>query len=268
YIDLRTTEIPDEIPVAMALFGALWYGLAFLSGGSTVGLNGLAIGGAFFILGFLMYYTGQWGGGDAKLIAATGFLIPSAPAFAVRTFFPFPLSFLLNVFMIGAVYIVLYSFAVSLPNRSVTHAFVQDIRGGWKEIGLFGIVLAAVSIGVANMVGSTLSSRLTFLSLSLVPGGIGLFLLWRFLRIVERVGFRKKISVSRLRVGDMIGEDIRELKMSKKLIRGLTEEEIMAIRKIRRSIVIREGVRFGPAFPLALLYTLFFGDFVMLFSVV
>lgn len=263
YVDLRTTEIPDEIPVAMALFAFLWGGLAYITSGSTVLLQSLLVGGAFFGLGFLMYYTGQWGGGDAKLLAAVGMLVPAAPVFAVNTLFPFALSFLLNVFLIGAVYIVLYSILISLPNTSVTRAFVRDVRGGWKQIGFFGVALVAAVLVAVRMAGTT--HQQTLLALSLVPGGLGLFVLWRFLRIVERVGFQKRISVRKLRVGDMIGEDVPELKLSKRLLRGLTEQEVRAIRRHRREVTIREGVRFGPVFTIALLFTLFFGDAVLFF---
>src|SRR3989338_6537412 len=223
YIDLRTTEIPDEIPAAMALFAVLWGGMAFLSSGSTLLAASLLVGGVFFALGFVMYYTGQWGGGDAKLLASMGMLVPQAPAFAVFTFFPFALSLLLNVFMLGAVYIVFYAFAVSLPNKKVTRAFVKDVSGGWKEIGLFSIVLVAAVLGTMKMITGTLTQQYVSLALALVPGGVGLFVLWRFLRIVERVGFQRKISTRKLRAGDMIGEDIPELGLRKKLIRGLEE---------------------------------------------
>lgn len=268
YIDLRTTEIPDEIPLAMVIFGVFWGCLAFLAQGDVLLLRGLLVGGILFATGFLMYYTGQWGGGDAKLLAAIGLLVPEAPLFAMVTLLPFALAFLLNVFMLGALYIVVYAFAISLPNARVTSAFLADVRGGLKNIGLFALVLLIALMGSLKLFGATLTPQYILLAAALVPGGIGLYLLWRFLRIVERVGFQKKVKTKELRVGDMLGEDVPELKMSKKLIRGLEEDEIKQIRRERREIWIREGVRFGPVFVLALLYTMFVGDFFTVFFLI
>ena len=58
----------------------------------------------------------------------------------------------------------------------------------------------------------------------------------------------------------MIGEDIEKLNIRKKIIRGLTKEEVRKIRKIKKTVWIREGVRFGPVFPISILVTLFIGN--------
>ncbi len=42
----------------------------------------------------------------------------------------------------------------------------------------------------------------------------------------------------------MLGEDVPELKLYKKYIRGLTKEEVNKIKKIRKNVVIKEGVRY------------------------
>jgi prepilin signal peptidase PulO-like enzyme (type II secretory pathway) len=79
------------------------------------------------------------------------------------------------------------------------------------------------------------------------------------LRIVERVGFRKRIRTKDLRVGDMLGQDIEQLGLKSKLIRGLEEDEVRKIRKAVRWVWIREGVRFCPAFLIAIIVSLYFG---------
>lgn len=83
---------------------------------------------------------------------------------------------------------------------------------------------------------------------------------------VRRKGFEfyRYISTKKLKEGDVIGEDIPRLKMYKKKIRGLTKQEVLKIRKIKKNVIIREGVRYGPAFPLALAVTLYFGDLILL----
>jgi hypothetical protein len=63
----------------------------------------------------------------------------------------------------------------------------------------------------------------------------------------------------------MLGEDIPKLRLYRKYIKGMTKEQVAKIKKNKRYVVIREGVRYGIVFPLALLFTLFFGDFFLLF---
>jgi len=82
---------------------------------------------------------------------------------------------------------------------------------------------------------------------------------------VERKGFEfyRKIPTSKLREGDVVGENIPRLKIYKRKIRGLKKEEINKIKKIKKHIMIREGIRYGLAFPLALAITLYFGDLIL-----
>ncbi len=67
---------------------------------------------------------------------------------------------------------------------------------------------------------------------------------------------KKRIPVSKLRVGDVL--------LSSKLWEGITEKELKRIKRSgKRYVRIKEGVRFGPAFPLALLFTIYFGDTIL-----
>ena len=82
---------------------------------------------------------------------------------------------------------------------------------------------------------------------------------------VERKGleFYRNVPVKKLMKGDVIGEDIPRLNIYKRKIRGLTEKEILKIRKIKKNVIVREGIRYGPAFPLALAFTLYYGDLIL-----
>ena len=67
YFYLKTTEIPDEIPLAMVVLGVLTrFGYSLFTGDWSFLLLPAIIGGGFFGFGFLMYYSGQWGGGDEE----------------------------------------------------------------------------------------------------------------------------------------------------------------------------------------------------------
>ncbi|MFB6075736.1 MAG: prepilin peptidase [Candidatus Aenigmatarchaeota archaeon] len=265
YIDLKTTEIPDEIPLLMVVFGVGVKILQFIyTWDIGILIDSIFVGGFYFAFGFAMYYTGQWGGGDAKVLAVVGFLLPSLPSFInPGLMFPFYVSFLVNFFTLGAVYIIIYTFVYVIRNPELSGKFVSNLKGSKKEISLFGVFIILITILPTVYLKFYLGLPIDIF-MYLLPSGIGLFLLWKFLKTVENEGFRRKINVEDLEEGDMIGEDIKkgDFELKKKLIRGLTKEEVKKIREIKNKIWIREGVRFAPVFPIAILFTLFFGDII------
>jgi len=195
--DLKTSDIPDSICSLMISLGIGLHGLeSYLIGSSAPIISSFTVGGLFLVFGIIMYYTGQWGGGDGELLTAIGFLLPTA---SVPTFFSFPMTFFINMIFVGAIYSVIY-----------------------------------------------------FLVLIKQPG-------------VKRKGFDvyRKISTKKLKKGDVIGEDIPRLKLYKRKIRGLTEQEVSKIRRIKKYTIVREGIRYGLVFPIALAITLYFGDLIL-----
>ncbi len=261
YIDLKTTEIPDEIPLAMVVIGLLtrFSYSAFSGSWNFLILPGL-IGGGFFLFGLFMYYSGQWGGGDAKVLGAMGILMGTLPQ-GILSQSPFPvfLNILTNMFFVGAVYIMVYALAISLGNKKIIRGFWKSLKGGAAEFALFMAALLSV-VGLNAFLWNGLGIFNPWFTAGAVVFGTAIYPLWKFLRCVEKIGFMKKISSRDLREGDMIGEDIKKLGLSKKIIRGLTAEEVRKIKKLKKTVWIREGVRFGPVFPMTIIVTLLFGN--------
>ena len=258
--DLKTTEVPDQIPYAMIAIALLIFGYqSFIEWSYKPILNSFIVGLSFSAFGALMYYLGQWGGADSFLLAAVGFLLPTAN---VQTIFSFPLTFLFNLFFIGAAYMMIYSIVFSFLNKNIFFQFKRDLKASSKLI-LFGSIGLFILFFFANyfvgkiFVYSASSSFLIINSILPLILALGLFLIWKFARAVEEHGFKKRIPVSKLKVGDMLLKE-------KKLI-GITEQQL---KKIKRSgvryVSIKEGVRFAPAFVLALAFTLIFGDAILL----
>jgi prepilin signal peptidase PulO-like enzyme (type II secretory pathway) len=205
-----------------------------------------------------MYYFGQWGGGDAKVLSAMGFLLPTVSSrFAEGLFFPFAMSFFFNVFLIGSVYMVVYAFVLSVLNKKIWDVFLNDLKANSKMILLFNVLVVVFLMFFGFVVSRNfesipLTGMLRF-ELTLMFSVMGFFLLWRFAKTVENVGFKRKIPVDELRVGDVLLES--------KVWEGVTKERVDEIKKSGKKYVsIKEGVRFAPAFPLALAFTLFVGD--------
>ncbi len=262
--DLRTTEIPDEISYVMIAAALLIYGMqSLLTWNYWPLLNSCIAGLSFFGFGFLMYYLGQWGGGDAKVLAAVGFLLPVTPAFlSLNLLFPFSFSYVINVFLVGAAYMLIYAAALAAMDKKIIKEFKRDVKASVRVMlaASASLFVAFILIGLYLTITLHLKVSIEAIAVnSLMPLGltIALFIVWKFAKAVENVGFKKRISVRKLKVGDVL--------MDNKLWEGITEKELHKIRRKKGNVWIKEGVRFAPAFPIALLVTILFGDALILF---
>lgn len=268
-IDLKTTEVPDKIPYAMIASALVLKLLYSIHTNNFLHLmDSVVVGIAYLVFGFLLYYTGQWGGGDAKVLAAIGFLLPAIPQeFSPPLSFAFPVAYLINLFFIGSIYMIAYSLALTLLNPSIANEFFSETRGQYRQLMVEAALASSSVVAVPYIVLKSLNlSHTIFISFipSIIALSLSMIFLLRFLKVVERVAFRRKIDVSKLREGDMIGEDIDELGMKSKLIRGITKEEVTKIQSARKEVWVKEGVRFVPAFPLSLAAILLYGDIMSL----
>lgn len=259
--DLKTTEIPDIIPHSMMVIGItinliqsiiLWNYYPILAS--------LIAGLGLLGFGFLMYFLGQWGGGDAKILAAMGFLLPTFKS--VKLNLPFPLTYTLNVFVIGAAYMLLYAFLLSLKNKKIWREFFKDLKASSSVLLLASTTLFLSFLVLNSLILYYLNLTLDFLFIfknSLLPLFLTMivFIIWKFGKAVEETGMKKRIPISKLKVGDVLLES--------KIWEGITEKDL---KKIKRSgkkwIWIKEGIRFAPSFPLALIFTYFYGNSILL----
>jgi Flp pilus assembly protein protease CpaA len=259
--DLKTTEVPDQLPYIMIAIALLFYGYQSIAEGSFIPiLNSLMYGLAFLGFGAFMYYIGQWGGADSWILGALGFLLPFTPQGFSSTILPFPVSYFINVFIVGAVYMILYALVIGLRNRRVFRGFIVDIITSRKIIAVscmgLSILFYVTALNITKMLyGSVdIARAFTFTFYPLLFVG-ALYFIWRFAKVVESIGFRRTVPISRLKVGDML--------LSEKKLVGVTKEQIKALKKSgKKHVEIKDGVRFAPAFPLALLVTLFYGDLI------
>lgn len=247
--DLKTTEIPDEIPTLMAAIGIFSWFIYALSTGSFLPLGlSLAYGTAFLIIGWILYRFGQWGGGDAKLMSGIGCMVPYFPGMAL-----FPVWFFFNIFIIGSLYVILYSIIIGLMNRHVFGNFASDVAGNWRIV--FSVPVMVSAILVAFMLYSRIIDAALLAAALLSTVFIMLF--WRYAKVVESEIFTKTVDASSLKVGDVL--------VDSKVWDGITESQLAELRKSRKKFKIKEGVRFGPVFFISLIVTMLFGNVIFLF---
>jgi hypothetical protein len=157
---------------------------------------------------------------------------------------------------------LVYAVVFALMNKKIIFEFKKDMKAISKLLLLFSAFLFVVFIFFNIYLSKTFHTPLTtsqLLQNSFIPfiGTVALFVIWKFAKVVEDVGFKRKIPISKLRIGDVM--------LDSKVWEGITEKELNKIKKSgKRYVIIKEGVRFGPSFPLALIFTLYFGNGLLL----
>ncbi len=257
YWDLRYTEFPDWLPYSIIILAIAARGLfSFLLADWWILLDSILVGTTFLAIGLLMYFTRQWGDGDAWLLGALGFLIPDGSGFAVRTFLPFPLAVLFNFLLAALVYLIVYSVILGIKNRGVNRKYAVYLR---KEKYRFSAVTAfffGLSWASAYAMHALSFSQSSVVQMLALPFLLTFILFFSYYaKIVEKNLFKRRIRTSELKEGDVVLEG---------KWKGLTSREIATLRKKNRYAWIKEGVRFAPVFLLTMLITVIFGDLIII----
>lgn len=130
YTDLRNRLIPNKLTYPLIVVGIAFY----LSFGAYHGEFFRALFGAFgaalaFGIGYLLYLTGGWAGGDVKLFTALGALLPvyeapHTPPYS--TAYPlFPLTLLFNSVIAAAPVLLAYALISRATGRG---AFYETVK--------------------------------------------------------------------------------------------------------------------------------------------
>jgi Flp pilus assembly protein protease CpaA len=257
--DLKTTEFPDWLPYSIIVMALGVRGtFAFLYSDLSILTSSVLTGLLFLGFGLALYYTKQWGDGDAWLLGGLGFLFPAETGFAPSLYFPFPVTMLFNFFVIAFIYLILYSFGMGMRSRQLSRRFFVQLRGELKGIGK--ITLAFTAAVAAFVLSSFYLFGLPHQALWMAAFSplilLSILFFIRYGRFIESEVFKRKVPVSKLREGDVLASD---------RWRGLTKKDISRMQKTGGSVEIKEGVRFAPVFVITLLVTLFFGNVLFLF---
>ena len=262
--DFKTREVPDWVNYGMVfsglglnlLFTAIYSNPSFIINS----IVGLAI---FFGIAYIMFYEGQWGGGDSKMLMGMGAMIGiDVSKFSTQ----FLSGFFINALLIGAIYALLWSFYLVLKNtkrfwkefkKTLLKKNIVKIK---KMLLIFLILLLALFFMFNIAYVKIIILLVAFLSLST-------FYLWIFVKAIERSSMYRLVEPSKLTEGDWIVKDVyvngryitgpKDLGISKRQIKKLIE--LYKKRKVRK-ILIKEGIPFVPSFFVAFVVTLWVGN--------
>lgn len=248
--DIKTKEVPNWLTynlIIIAIVTRLFFSISYNN--YLPFFYGIIGAISMFLLGNLMYYTKQWGGGDTKLLIGMG-----------ATFF-FSLKFLiillLSILMIGAIYGIIWSIYLSIKHKT---KFIKEYKKQNQKrrcINILTIILLLFSLITYFLFPPYLKILIISTSL-LIMIYLHLILL---MKTVEKACMYKTIPVSKLTEGDWI---VKNIYINKKLVaspkdKGITKEQISIIKKSKiKNITIKEGIPFVPVFFIATLLALFF----------
>ncbi len=253
--DLRTTEVSDAYPLALGLTGvALAAARSMLSSSLQPLAESIASGMIMLLVGYLLFYTRQWGEGDALVLGGLGFLYPRAPyMFKTSMEFPFfPFVLLMIIFLVGGLYALGYCILVWQRDERIRKKVSRHMRKKTREMA--GVFLAyELVLGVLAVSRTLWISLWDFVLLSLVALGLIILVYYTLgiARIVERHHFTRRVPKEKIREGDVLAKSVKigDRVIGSGRIVGLTREEALLIQKKGpKTLEVREGLRFVPSF--------------------
>lgn len=262
--DIKTTEIPDNVSVGFIVF------ILFLSIVHSVYssdyshfLNTFIVGLAYAAVGLLLFYLGQWGGGDVKVFGGIGcvlgYLNSMNYAWVNSRILPYYLVYFINLGLVAIPCLLLYTLVVGFRNRKLFTEFLAQAR---TKMFILLLILSFMPSAVAVYLGMG-SLALIYLMLPVFT------VLSVYLKVSERVLFRKKSRVEDLKIGDVLAEDIivEGVKLaSKSNMEGLDEEQLSQLKKLSAEgrlageVTVKLGVVFVPIYLIAFLVTSWIGN--------
>ncbi|MBU0536014.1 MAG: A24 family peptidase [Nanoarchaeota archaeon] len=266
YTDLKTREVPDWVNFSFIISAVTIRGIWSVSSSDWSyiidGIFGLVAGVA---LAYTMFYAGQWGGGDAKMMMGLGAMIGlqlDASSMLV--------SFLFNTFLVGAVYALAWGVAMVIKNwKAFKTQFTKLVST--RKVQLMRTILlisAAIMIVLTFFVKD---SSVRILLAAFVALFVMTFYLWLFVRAIEKSCMLKMVPPEKLTEGDWIAKDVY---VGKKRITGpkdlgISKEQIAELIRLKKKrkikeILIKEGIPFVPSFLLAFIATWIWGNLFLL----
>ncbi len=246
--DLKIREVPDWLSYTF-LFTAVIANLilSVMENDYWIILNSLA-GVLFgFILGLIFFYTGQWGGGDSKimmgLLGLIGVNILSFYSLVIGkidviTYILSAKWFLLiiNFALAGAVYGLLFSIIVGIRKRKeYLKAIEKELKD--KQFKLIRKVVFIFAV-CSMLLGALLNITISGLSMGIFIGGLGLFVLvmfyvWAFAKSIDNGCMYKRVRANKATIGDWIVDKVFVNRRPKNLLaEALHEYRIRNDKKI------------------------------------
>lgn len=268
--DLKSREVPDYLNFSLiGLGGAIGAILSIINWSIWPILT--AAGGflAAYVFSLIMYYSGQWGGGDAKMLMGLGtlhgvtFLGPES--FITQGGFPIFFTMIITILIAGAIYSLFYVIILTIIKwNKIKKTLKKEMKNKSVRVQKW-ISLGVLILGILFFIlAPQTSMKIISISFSLMVC-LGLYAS-STLKIIERAVFIKTTPVNKLVEGDWIAKDVivqGEFICGPKTL-GVEETHIKQLKKHHiKTVSVKEGVPFIPGFLLGYLIILIFGNWFL-----
>jgi Flp pilus assembly protein protease CpaA len=264
--DFKRREVPDFLNFSLMGVGIIIGLLNTVIESNIALLIGSIIGLVCgYLLGAFMFYTGQWGGGDAKMLMGMGAVLGiNISYFWLGGEIPLYFSVVLAIFVAGSIYGLLYGIYLIIKKRvefknefqkRIQEPIIRKVRIG---IVIFCILCIILAITTSQLL---LSWMFGFLAI-IVFGGFYLVIIGK---LIEKVCMVKTIKVKDLTIGEWVAKDViinKKILISTKDL-GVTQKQITELKKHKvKEIIIKEGIPFIPGFLLGYILILIYGNII------
>ncbi|MEM4263691.1 MAG: A24 family peptidase [Candidatus Woesearchaeota archaeon] len=258
FTDLKVREVPDWLNYSGIAAGLglrlIWSLYSFDWSYIIEGFVGF---GVFLAIAFAMFYLGQWGGGDSKILMALGALL--GLKFDLGHI---AVSFLVWAVVVGGAYGLVWSVGLALRHwKDFKKTYLQlRLERKYARAKLF-----IAGFAIVALIASFLISEVYF-KLLLVTIAMLVFLMFHmllFIKSVEQCCMYKLVAPRELTEGDWIAKDI---KIKGKRIcgpkdLGIEKKQINELIKMKvKKVLIKVGIPFVPSFLIAFILAWIFGN--------
>lgn len=259
WCDLKTLEVPDWINYSGIAAGIGIHAIYSSQQWNVTPLTSSAIGlGIGFALACLMFYTGQWGGGDAKLLMAMGALI----GFQYDKFSDLA-SFLINLVFAGGAWTIAMSIFYAIRKRHAVWNTFLALRNQhpYARVTLSSTITAALLVIAAIAISLVRTELLILAALVLLSSYLVLFI-----KSTELSAMHHWVSPNKLTEGDWL---VHTIKIGNKQFNpprlGLEKKDLKQLKhwyhqKKIDTVLVKYGVPFTPAFLISFLVTIAVGN--------
>ena len=268
YTDIKTREIPDWLTYSLIAAGIgirLVHSVVFNDWMySLYGLIGLLV---FVALAFLLYYTGQWGGGDSKLLMGIGVLFATYPNVLLNWFnpilnWPFLGIFLFNLLFVGAVYAILSTIVMVVLNWNGFKKTYFELFAGFTKTRIVAN-LSALGLVISTLLFPETAIKILLAVLALFILTMAHFII--FVKAAEKACMFRFMKVSALTEGEWIAKDV--LVKGKRICGpkdlGISKKQIAALNRLNiDKVLVKIGIPFLPSFFAAMIISLVWGNVV------
>lgn len=272
--DIKKREVPDFLNFSLIGIGLAIGAILSIFNWSIwpllTSIEGLVAG---YLIAALMYYTGQWGGGDAKMLMGLGALhglaIFGPQSFIIHKTVPLFFTIIITIFIAGSIYSLFYLIGMLIAHwkeykKALRKKLQEEKIKKQKWIALAIIILSL--IGVISFNNKEIQVLISAFGTLVILGLYASIII----KTAEKTLMIKKIPVNKLVEGDWISKDVivnGKLICGPKTL-GVEEKHIKELKKLKiKNVYVKEGVPFIPGFLLGYIMILIFGNWFSVFMI-